>query len=346
MKRYKSGFTLSEILVCMVVIGMIMALSVQTLKIVRASYTSLTYFAFKNLQIMVRELYAGQTAKVTTSAVTLCTRSDGKKVYVLKPDQMPEDTSGNVQCSNLPANVSGTNEVCNTLVKMSNTSGRTGCNGLFTAEISDATDEPYISDFNYLNPTFITTNGQRFYLTKRNFDESISSDFGYRLIAIDLNGKSRPNSIEVSVNKLPPDVVTFMIMDNGELYPLGVAGDNFQISSERSIQYINARAKGYYYSDNPDITTGIPEDCYVNKKSGRQQVCNYRIVPIKSIDGKSLYSYREAFCNALGENKSIAYSDYCYGITRNPLCPPSSEAQKFDACEIETIKPMFRYNFN
>ncbi len=59
MKNKKIAFTLSELLVCMTIIGVIMALSANTIKIVKASYTSLSYFAFKNLQDAVGTLYSG-----------------------------------------------------------------------------------------------------------------------------------------------------------------------------------------------------------------------------------------------------------------------------------------------
>ena len=38
MNKFKKGFTLSEVLVCIVIIGVIMAMSVQTIKIVKTSY--------------------------------------------------------------------------------------------------------------------------------------------------------------------------------------------------------------------------------------------------------------------------------------------------------------------
>lgn len=348
MKRNKFGFTLGEILVCMMIIGVIMALSLQTIAIVKASYTSLGYFAFKNLRIAVRELYAGQTAKTTfeNSSVMMCRTGNGKSIYVLKPDNDPE-TSGTPLCSQLPADVDGgTNTVCNNMVKQLNTTGKIRCNNLFSVSTGDIT-EPSISDFNVNNPTFVTTNGQRYYLTKRTYNASISTDYGFRLMAIDLNGKSKPNSIDVNTKKMPPDIITFMIMDNGEVYPIGVAADNLKISSDRTVQYINARAKGYYYSDNKNASSGsIPDDCYVKKSTGQTQVCNYRVVPIKNASGEATYSYREAFCLSRTSSQDPSYNNYCQSIQRNSLCPPSDNEQRFDICQQENIKPLFRFNLN
>ena len=63
MKINKKGFTLGEVLVCIMIIGIIMALSMQSIKMVKSSYTSLTYFALKNVQDLVGEIYSGETLK-------------------------------------------------------------------------------------------------------------------------------------------------------------------------------------------------------------------------------------------------------------------------------------------
>lgn len=343
MTKNREGFTLGEVLICIMVIGIIFAFSVQTLKIIRTSYASLSYFAFNNMQAIARELISGQTAKTTTSSTILCKRTDGTSVHVYKPDQLPEE--GTTPYCNQLAVGPGTNSLCNNLVNISNTTGATSCTNLYTASISETNDEPYISDFNYLNPNFITTNGQRFYITSRAFNENISDEYGYRLIAIDLNGKSKPNTIEETTNRMPPDIITFMLMDNGEVYPLGVAADNLPVTGNRIVQYLGARVKGYYYSDYSERSSGVPSDCYIKSKDGTKQICNYSVVPIKNTEtNTALFSYRKAFCTALGPNQEATYKDYCYGITQHELCPPSNDEKRFDLCRVETIKPVFRYN--
>ena len=71
--------------------------------------------------------------------------------------------------------------------------------------------------------------------SKRTFNSSISNDFGFRLLAVDVNGTSKPNVIDPDDDKMPPDVLTFMIMDNGEMYPLGVAADNLKVAGNKHI---------------------------------------------------------------------------------------------------------------
>jgi hypothetical protein len=218
-----------------------MAISVQTTKIVRTSYTTLCYFAYNNVQDMVRELFAGETAinsKTATMACRTFTQSGiGINKYVLKPDNV-DDVVGVPLCLNL-TNDTGVNTFCNQLVDMLNTSGTINCSDLYTAAINPSTDEPYISDLNAQNPTFITTNGNRYYLTKRSTDAKVSDTFGYRLLAIDLNGKRPPNATDTNRKDQPPDIVTFLIMDTGEVFPLAAAADNYMMNDGKNGLYLN-----------------------------------------------------------------------------------------------------------
>ena len=346
MKKNKKGFTLSEILIVMLIIGTIMALSLQSIRIVKTSYTNLAFFAFKNLQIIARDMYGGQTSRMTAeeAGVVMCTMKNGKTTHFLKPDKAVQEKKGEIlKCSDLPHDESDNPSVfCQLLVKSLNTSGKINCNNLYSASGNMGKD-PVISNINLNNPNFITTNGSRYYLTMRTFNESVSKDYGYRLIAIDLNGKTSPNISEKTQGKNPPDIVTFMIMDNGEVFPLGVAADNMQVTKEKTAQYIMAKVKGYYYSNNPD-RTGVPDVCFVKKKGGKQQTCNFGVVSLQNSKGQSTYGYREAYCSALGKDKKALYENYCDGIVRQEKCPPSGDSKKFDACYVETIKPLFRFN--
>ena len=227
MRIKKKGFTLGEILVVMMIIGVIMALSIQSIRIVKTSYTSLAYFAFRNMQIATRDLYGGQTAKTVAedSATILCRKSNGVSVHVFKPDSDVKYTTI-PKCSELPTDTNdATKNLCSFIVKSLNTTGKINCTKLYTASKGEGGLDPEITNIDVLNPNFVTTNGQRYFLTTRTFSESVSKDYGYRLLAVDLNGKSKPNITKKDSKKMPPDIVTFMLLDNGELYPLGIAAD-------------------------------------------------------------------------------------------------------------------------
>lgn len=346
MKRNKRGFTLAEILVSTVVIGVIMAISVQTTKIVRTSYTSLCHFAFNNVQDMVRELFAGETTLDSRTATMACHVSTANGIninkYILKPDNI-DNPVGIPHCLNL-TNDTGVNTFCNQLVDMLNTSGTINCSDLYTATINPDTDEPYISDLNAKNPNFITTNGNRYYLTKRSTDAKVSDTFGYRLLAIDLNGKRPPNATDTNRQDQPPDIVTFLIMDTGEVFPLAAAADNYMMKDGKNALYLNSKIKGYYYHYDENRTETVPEDCTLKGKDGNIKLCNYAVVYVQNENKLSFFSYRDAYCGTLGLNEEPAYKSYCLSSSKISKCPPSSDEQRFDLCRVENIKPSFRYS--
>lgn len=87
---------------------------------------------------------------------------------------------------------------------------------------------------NELQPSFITANGQRFYISKllstnaiasqfktTNNQEKINREF-FRLVAVDLNGESGPNTqLQKASGKLP-DIVLFALRADGSVVPLGL----------------------------------------------------------------------------------------------------------------------------
>ncbi len=432
MKKYKRGFTLAEIMLSMMIIGVIMALSVGTIKSVKSSYTSLAYFAHKNVVDMVGILFSGtltstdRTRRTCTPGayisqdgaaaqtggfrvgegkkcpasgyfytnqklgvdqlrygdtplqpmVTQCKinvsthKGYGKLVSVLKNDY--ENTVGSSNCvslDSLPGRLSGSeknNLFCKSLVALTNNSGSYNCSTLYETEIKSGETEPVFKNFNANSPNFRLTNGMRVYLSEWDFNSIISNVYGYRLIGVDLNGKSGPNKL-YDGTQTPADIITFLVLDNGEVYPLGIAADNLVDKKGKTLQYLNARVKGYhfnYYSAETCTGTGasatctktritnrttVPQEC-LNAKLPDKFKCNFGVVPVKnpakSANGKNLssFTYRQAFCNAKNDD-NFEYLSYCTGIEKNADCPPSSSTSAFDMCKAETLKPVFRYNF-
>lgn len=327
----KKGFTLAEVLVSVVVVGFIVAMSVRSINIVRASYTALGYFANENINSIVRALMiddSGAFSKSNSSRMyCYTTNSSGlhEKHSVFKPDIEPEDKTEVPKCSKL-GDIKGTpaSIFCNNVVDITNTTGRYDCENLYDSELN-ATGEPYIWSLVPDKPTFTLTNGQRYYITRRTKINAISPNFGFRLIGIDLNGNAGPNR-SFGTNP-PPDIITFMILDNGEIYPLGVAADNITVNSSqnKTLQYITSRIKGFYFEDGQ--TVYIPNTT--------SDVTNQN----------TIYTYREAFCSSRGTSP-ITYTKYCANISPHQLCPYSGDEKMFDLCQQENIKPMFRFNLN
>ncbi len=364
MKLNKSGFTLGEVLICVAIIGIIMALSVRALKIVRSSYTALTYYAFNTVRDAVGELYSGDKlddalldndGKKLESAIMACQGTNGIMRIILKPDGAPNKY---ISCNDLfSKKEQGTkkNIFCKSIVSMANTVGKTDCENLKDSTINSDTKEPYIQNFG--EPNFITTNGMRYYISKWDYNTQVSKDYGYRLVSIDLNGSSRPNMSERQTNNQIPDIVTFLVLDNGEVLPIGIAADNTKSKGNgKTITYINSKVKGYYYGNAKDRKEGVPEDCHVKTKDGTMQICNYAVSYLQNPQGKELkngikmsfFSYRQAYCSVTNEP---VLTNYCNGIEKLDICPPSDlpitndkSKQPADLCLIENIKPMFRYN--
>ena len=68
MKKNKKGFTLAEILVCMTIMGIIMVAAVGVIRRVSVSYTSLAYYAHKNLEMSVTAMMMGLCSPLPLAA--------------------------------------------------------------------------------------------------------------------------------------------------------------------------------------------------------------------------------------------------------------------------------------
>lgn len=350
MRNRKSGFTLGEVLICIMIVGIIMAVATRTIKVIKASYTALTYNEYINIKQIAAEMIAGERPfDERPAGTTTVLRTDvGYQTIITTNDQV----------------------FCETLVDMSATAGATNCTNFFDASISAGEPTLDIPNDRINSPTFTSTSGKRYYLSSRVAEgNTVSTNYGYRVMAVDLNGEQAPNIKEpnTSAPAQVPDIVTFVIMDTGEIFPVGVAADNYKYTARgrtNHVIYINSKLKGYYYIDDEGRNgVGVPEDCF-RKVNGRvvthdadgnpidpdkAQVCNYSVVYIPNpspnkANTKSLYTYRQAYCSSLG-GKNTLFSGYCNGIAGNEFCPPSTKDEQFDVCRVENVKPAFRYNF-
>ena len=416
MEKNKKGFTLSEVLVCIVIIGVIMAFSVNTIRIVKASYTALTYFTFKNLQSIVGTLYSGDTIytdatlevrgtddlgsnKYTVTNVKLGKESlydaknkripsavghckdfnSGNIITVLKNDYEYENSIGkNAQNSSydcqyrltsaIDDNRNGNIVFCQAFAALTNSVGTPKCGEGDMIDVNFVSDNPAFASFDTTKPNIITTNGQRYYISKWKKDSRVSDLYGFRLVAVDLNGKSRPNKIDTLTNSKksnPPDIVEFLVLDNGEVFPMGLAADNLKLNDDRRVQYITSTVKGYYFAGDEEsvasrkardanaLVKSIPDECKLkmrdlktNEEIGGEQ-CNFARIQVNNpndSESKGFFTYREAYCYT-HKGEALEYKNYCNGVTSGDLCPPTANSQGFDVCRIENIKPMFRYNF-
>ncbi len=420
MKRNKLNFTMTELLVCFTIVGIIMAMSVQAIKAATSSYTALTYHAFNNMKILVRSMWEvsadsplvdeegnnrnGDDMKIT------CLKRNGNPTTILKPDfegeitcEHPEDSTagctypgrggegvrqknGIPYCNpnnvdkTWPVDPVGNFNFCDRFAAMANTAGDIDCDNLhnigYTSNSIDGYDDvPYILGkgrseiFDPDSPNFTTTNGQRYYISKRYEEASdVSEDFGFRLIAVDLNGTRRPNILSPREGETDtanrdsqklPDIVTFMIMDNGVIFPLGVAGNNKRVG-DGFVNYLNTRVRGYNYSDfGEDAEKALDAKCLFEDGQGD---CRYLLNYIENSQAGNLVggtgtvgSYRYKFCQSGTSDRSL-YPNYCPdGFDTADGCPGNNNGCVrdddgnlpegcYDECYADPIKPLFRFN--
>ena len=213
MKKCKNGFTLAEVLICMVIIGFIVAMSIQTLKIIKTSYASLAYFEFNNIKQMAGELIAGNSP------------ADDKKPSIeFKEDLMQYIITTDDKF------------FCDSIFSLVNASGKNNCGNFADTDTDPDSGHPIIKA-DGMAPAFIATNGHRYFISKRQTNSNVSNLYGYRIIGVDLNGPQKPNISAKSGSKIP-DIVSFLILDNGEVYPVGVAANNIDMGEGRWVIYL------------------------------------------------------------------------------------------------------------
>lgn len=373
MRKNKLGFTLGEVLVCMAIIGIIMALAAHTIKLAKSSYTAVTYHAFNNVNMMVGELIGGERNAFDSSnnklsvATTSCMRGNsGMIATILAPDYRSKYTTP--QCS-----VAGNKDenggdgsfeplFCKNIVYFSNTAGKTRCDresDYLEVEFDETRNEPRIKpesmEEKWETPNFIATNGYRYYISKWAYNADVSETYGFRIMAVDLNATNGPNQLEYDPDtEVLPDIVQFLILDNGEVYPIGVAGSNVNVGTStdpRTVLYLNARVKGYNYNDDTSRTNNIPSSCIVKNTDGStEKICNFAVLYLQLSADNSFFSYKEALCGAYEGTSNLTYTNYCtkydgsIQYERSKLCPPSTETQRVDECSVKLVKPVFRYN--
>lgn len=373
MKKNKLGFTLGEVLVCMAIIGIIMALAAHTIKLAKSSYTAVTYHAFNNVKMMTGELIGGERIALNDDkshlpmALATCTKGNsGMTATILAPDYRSKYTTPQCSVAGDPANNGGDGTFeplfCKNIVYFSNTAGKTRCDkesDYLEVEFDETRNEPRIKESSmqdkWETPNFIATNGYRYYISKWTYNADVSNTYGFRIMAVDVNGTNGPNQLEYDPDtEVLPDIVQFLILDNGEVYPIGVAGSNVNIGTStepRTVLYLNARIKGYNFNDDVTRTNNIPTSCIVKNADGStEKICNFSVVYLQLSADDSFFSYKEALCGSFEGTSNLTYTNYCTnydGSTkyeRSKLCPPSTEEQRVDECLVKLIKPVFRYN--
>lgn len=368
MRKNKFGFTLGEVLVSLAVVGIIMALAAHTIKLAKSSYTAVTYHAFNNVNMIVGELKTGERIaldknkkKLPLAHMQCRTSENGSITTILAPDYRTHTIPLCKYAGNPDQNGGqGVEDMlfCQNTVYFANTKGKTFCdeNHLSGVDFDKTTNEPKINIGNWAEPNFIATNGYRYYFSKWYYfnDEYgvVSDTYGFRIVAVDINGTNGPNTTEYDAKtEILPDIVQFLVLDNGEVYPIGPAGSNLKVK-DKIVTYLNTRIKGYNYRHDDTRTENVSSSCLQRNADGSMsRTCNFAVLYLQLSASESFFSYKEALCGAYEGTDSLTYTEYCKDSSGNikypksELCPPSSHEKRVDECNVKIIKPVFRYNF-
>lgn len=215
MKAKRSAFSLSEILIILLIMSLITVLMLQNMKNSKLGYKTLYYFTLKNVQ-----------------------QSSGELVSESKSSSLDADDA----------------TFCSKLIRVFNTVGYDSVCGPQYSGSSLTAPFAGLSESVLDTPSFVISNGQRFYISTR-----VPVVPGYRIVNVDLNGKASPNVAD-------RDIVAFAIFDNGEVLPLGTAAD--------SKDYLMVNTKVLSKASGKQTTPGFVSDSEDSKLlSYRQGVC-------------------------------------------------------------------------
>lgn len=324
MNKKKIGFTLPEILMTLVLAGFIAIVSVQAINANRTAYTSLAYYAFNNLKSAVGELIIPESQGESESE---------KYTHVVKGPYNFEER----------LLVSDSKIFCEGMDEIMNTQGSRNCSNLYNFAAKSINDNSFLINGEEKVANFITTNGQKYYIgTHIEGDPFLNKippkngTYGYRVIAIDINGEAKPNSSSEK-GALPPDIISFAILDSGEILPLGAAADNYELNG-KTYNYLTSKINAFNFKNPDSSANNTPAFC---SKTG---TCDYDKLYLKNPNNNKVgFSFRQAYCGARISEDNVL-KDYCPVGSIHSACPPLDST--YDVCKQEVIKPMFRFNFN
>lgn len=330
MKKFK-GFTLSEVMISLTVISVIMLFYIPVHKTVTQQYTTLGYSAFENLNAVAKELMSGHAVDDGSEHLTATQLSANGKLIL--------NTTDTAFCKNF--------------FDVMNTVGTPNCTTFYTISKSNAGNPLTYKlaginpvDANYRN---FTTNGHRYFLSAHQAqDNLISTEYGYRIIGVDITGKKSPNISDPypeTPQGKPADLIYFILLDDGRVFPIGVAATNRN--------YINTRTDAYFYDQMPEgvhkamgcKSYGAPWEYNNNQKVANTTTgavtgeCTFGIAS-SVLSGQTTYSYQAGYCFKDGDTTDFkGYNCAGNSLSQDPYCAAGGGATE---CHVKLIKPIYR----
>ena len=216
----KFGFTLSEVLISMVIIGILSGAIIGTFK---KNDKGIKYLYSNTYYVLDRALYNAITYWVSGDAAA---REPFKRKIKYKDDK-GKDVEATIDDSE------GARRLCRSLVEYINPTEAADRDSICKVTDVDASGDDTL--FTAENLQFTATNGVRYWISKRypetpkEGEPDNDNDLKFYIIYADLNGPKVPNSMTYEKasesngwQTKDPDIFAFAALENGRICPIGV----------------------------------------------------------------------------------------------------------------------------
>lgn len=301
MNQHK-GFTLAEVLIMLVIVGVLAALSITVVSTQKAKFGLNCYYLLRELQITAGSL-AAQT-------------DEGNLHSKISEQTETTDDEGNTTTQETVKYDLSTDEgFCKFFANSLNSASTIRCedSNLYSATISDIYNGISSSSI----PNFRLINKYSVFLSKHVAGGTTGAGEvrpGYRMIAVDMNGDGKPN-------KTDDDIIAFAIFDNGTVLPYGVAATNTRTDANGKSEYIpyfQTVIKGKNLVPNKVV---LEEAGFLNRLEKSSIASMFPSVIIKNPDniaGNGIprnLSFKDSYCKVYADEVAWYDPSYCNGYT-------------------------------
>lgn len=301
MNRNK-GFTLAEVLIMIVIVGVITTLSITVVSTQKAKFGLNCYYLLRELQI---------------TAGSLATRTDEGNLYSkISEQQETTDESGNTTSEEVVKyDLTDDSTFCKYLANSLNSASVLKCS---TSDLFSATTSNIYNGISATAvPNFRLINRYSIYLSKHVAGGTTAAGEvkpGYRMIAVDMNGDGKPN-------KTDDDIIAFAIFDNGMVLPYGVAATNTRTDDEGKSEYVpyfQTVIKGKNLVPSKVV---LEESNVLNRLEKASISWMFPSVLVKNPDnvaGNGIprnLSFKDSYCKVYADEVTWYDSSYCTGYT-------------------------------
>lgn len=316
----RKGFTLGEILIVLLLIGILSVLSIQTVKTQQQKFTFTCYHLYRDLKIAVGHM-AAQTYGGSLKSFSCDSVAQTANYSQCVADGLAGQSNANL------LNYGGANggqDFCKGLSKVLGTASSINCTTFSGATLASPYGSLGAEGAKVTNSTenFRLINGYLVYVSDKIAQSGTTK--GYRVVTFDVNGNKKPNVTG-------KDIISFAVFDSGEVLPLGTPAND--------ANYFNAviKVRNILYMGTANKTAAInamrhPTTLVINRTT------------------KKPYTFKEAYCAAYGQSEN--YPSYCNGIavsgnfsTNLPISVCTNKSVKvgsndyFAECEFTVVKP-------